>query len=827
MKKIILFIIILILFSNFVIAQEEKSSSEKGLSDILIQTTMSAGRTRLTSMISKGIGQSENGQLLLNLYNSRNDLKQFAVNLAKSKACSTETASQMCKTLETAQSMISSGVDPSTFVSTVCSLQQGGELCDTVNKATSEYNKYKAMGQNPMGSLQGFMMSKVTEKISPELGKGLQYYHMGKGLIDKVKAGPGALGKSLLQQQISSRISGTQPTSPLASLTGMSIREVSLNLEAEGINTNNCLLGFNINGNFGNIHNCRIYTDNSDISLLLLGLSKEIPSYQLIAGEACNLYRKNGITVIYPDLSTDASQKTTCTLKFEDQRGEQNLKTFYSGYNAVEQKVELDFEQIDIPEIVKRQLLMISEDVDITLRSGTFVFDSNNRLIYTYLKPVEDTIYDFYGKIRIKVPADSTLIYISGKIYLDSSLVKKPEFTFYRKLGTDWESNTIHSAFLPVKISYMPNNHVELKGDKFVITSDTEDRTMTISKGTIEFNSFEDFIVSGTEVLVTDKGNMFGIRTIKPGSNVNVKGCTYAGSKNLEYLTSSSNLVTYCTDQEDFFLKGTGKDYELNIDGKIKYEINSGSLIHHKNSNNTYVEAFGDILLKNSALPLRYVGNKIQGLIQSNEPRYDISPNNFKLNNFYGAANYGTLCTGFDETFSLYCGAGNLLLTLNEEKMPKKSITENILNFNYASYHSGEYCSIWFDGIKLNSKNVYARDNILILDIKGVYYALTFSGYVGYIDQGRFVPYTSYINDKGILIEENLIIPNQVINYLNSIASKDELIYQNYFLDACPDFKDYYAEMPEDCYFVNGLCLLENKLMLGENNCWRSGYFET
>lgn len=826
MKKIFLLIIIsLFLTSCLVLAQQ--TSSQRSFSDFLLQTSFQAGTARLEGLVTQGIGQSEEGKLILDLYRSRGNLQAFTANLVKSKACESGDASEICNALGTVQSMITTNVSATHFINLACSFQEAGEICSTVNNAKAEFEKYRAMGQNPMGSLQGYMMAKLTEQISPEIGKGLQYYHQGKTILNTLKAGPGALGRSIMQQQITQRIAGQQPSSPLSFITGRSITNVALNLDAEGIKTDNCLVGLSINGNFGDISNCRTYSSNTDVSTLILGLTKDIPEYRLILGQACNIYRKNTITAIYPDLENDPSRQTLCTLNFQDLRGNNNLKTIYSGYSGTEQKIEIDFEQLDIPETHKRQLSMMMEDLDITLRSGTYVFDTNNKLIYAYLKPVEDKIYEFYDDVRVKVPANSYLVYISGKIFIDTSLVEAPKIVVYQKIQNEWQSSTVHSTALPVKISYLADNYVELKGDKFVITSDQTDNTIVVANGAINFKSFDDFIVTGTETLVTDKDNMFGIRTINQGSNVQVRSCNYPGSTELEHLTSTSNLVTYCTKDDDFFLKGVGKDYELNIDGKIRYTLNSGNLVYHTLENKSHVEAYGDITLSNSNLPLRFRDNKIIGLTQTNVPLYDISFNSFKLNNFYGFAGHGTLCTGTREMSSIYCDTGNLLLTLNEENSPKETITENIIMFNCASSPLGDYCSVWFDGVKLNSNNVHKKENIIVLDIKNVYYALSLSGHVGYIDNNRFVPYQNYINKENQLIDNHLIIPRNIIDYLNSIASVKEFKMTNYNLDKCPATEEYLVQTPENCYMVNGMCLVKNKLMLKDGNCWRAGYFET
>lgn len=492
-------------------ATRKKTMIIAALAVLILVSVASAGVTDLVyatgrQQVSQLFAQSSEGQRILDAYNAISNPQGWAENYLTTSLC--RKAGEICEKYNQINGIIGQIKSSSTYLENpggfATQLMQqhfcteSPEVCNAYTTGMGYYGQMQGASQDAWGTAENFAMGQVMSRLSPDLGAKLSTIMMAKGYLDTLGMGEGSSYASEFGSAATESSEGTGEETGVESATGMAVssavyNEVSMDNRKKGY----CIIGFNLDGSFGDIYNC-MTQQQTDISKFLMQQMGTT-----VVGSNCYISKKgNEFFIKTKSSGSDSIDKPAeCAVKI----GTSVFKNLFAG--AVKQGPE------------GKQL-----------NSGTFMLDEKGMLKKAeFMVAKEETEYIMGGR-KYKLPKGTTVIYEDGEVKTDFKYTEEPFEIFSFSNGNWLQDGTITPERTgSVNVQPAPKN----ADYRFRITGNFRMQTPS-----------ERLIVAKGEVFYTDDSR------IRVGENSDVSFMSTDGGARV-YTEGSEITITKCAGGEE------------------------------------------------------------------------------------------------------------------------------------------------------------------------------------------------------------------------------------------------------------------------------------
>lgn len=471
-----------------------------GLTDLVYGTAR--------QQISQLTAQSSEGQRVLDAYNAIQAPEAFVENFAATELC--KKAGDLCQKynqIRGIMTQISSSTsyfeDPAGFATQMMQqqlCQQEAGVCNAYTQGMSMYGQVQGATQDAWGTAENFAMGQVMSRLDSELGQQLAMVYTARGYMDTLMLDEGSsFGGSSGEEE-----SSTEETSDssLSETTGRAVQEDS---GMTGISTDNmkpgkCVIGFNLDGTFGDIYNCKTQ-QITDLSRLA-----GMPAGSLIAGKDCFISKKGEKFYIKTkDKGGSIDSPTVCSIKL----GANPYKNFVPG--AIKKGPEGK-----------------------SINSATFAFEEGKLSKAEFMVAKEDTEYVF-GDRKYKLAKGTTVFYENGEVKFGFDYTTEPFQIFGFSQG-QWVSDgiVIPDAVGSVDVQPAPRG----SDYSFVIRGNfrlqTASERLIVAKGTVYYTD-ENRIRVGQDSDAAFMSADGGARVLTGSEDVTLTRCGNRGNNAIDF----------------------------------------------------------------------------------------------------------------------------------------------------------------------------------------------------------------------------------------------------------------------------------------------------
>ncbi len=466
-----------------------------GISDLVYTT----GRQQVSQLVA----QSSEGQRILDAYYMIQSPQAFAENFMASKLC--EQAGELCGKYNEIRGIIgqvSSSTsyfeDPSGFATSLLqqqACQQAPEACNAYTMGMGYYGQIEGTSKDMWGTAESYAMTQVMQNLDSEIGTQVAMVYSMRGYMDTLQMEEGSSFAGSSEESGESEGEETESEDLSAgSITGRAVTELTDILPANR-KRGRCIIGFNLDGTFGNIYNC-MTQQVTDVSRLA-----GLPPGTLITSPECFITKKSGKFSIKTKDSGDIDEPAKCAIKM----GPIVYKNLAAG------KIKKGPEGKSI-------------------NSGTFIFGKDGKLERAeFMVAKEETEYVF-GEKKYKLPKGATVLYKEGEVKLGFDYTEEQFELFSFGRGV-WVSDgiVVPDAVGSVDIQPAPSN---------------ADYAFRISGNFRMATASERLIVAKGTVFYRDNG------MIRVGENSDVAFMSREGGARV-YTADNEIALTRCSDKRE------------------------------------------------------------------------------------------------------------------------------------------------------------------------------------------------------------------------------------------------------------------------------------
>lgn len=508
-----------------------------GLTDLVYGTAR--------QQISQLTAQSGEGQRVLDAYNAIQAPRTFMESFATTELC--KKAGDLCQKytqikgiMTTISSSTSYFENPTGFATQMMQqqlCQQEAGVCNAYTQGMSMYGQVEGATQDAWGTAENYAMGQVMSKLDSKLGQQLAMVYTARGYMDTLMLDEGSsFGGS------SSEDSGEETSdSSMDETTGMAVQEDSglTGIKPENMERGKCVIGFNLDGTFGDIYNCETQ-QITDLSRLA-----GMPPGSLVAGKECFISKKgNKFYIKTKDTKGGIDSPAMCAIKL----GSNSYKNFVTG--AIKKGPEGK-----------------------SINSAIFIFEKGKLSGAEFMVAKEDTEYVF-GDRKYKLAKGTTVLYKNSEVKFGFDYTTEPFQIFGFNQG-QWVSDgvVVPDAVGSVDVQPAPKGsdyNFLIRGN---FRMQTASERLIVAKGTVYYTT-ENRIKVGENSDVAFMSSDGGAKVLTGSKDVTLTRCGSRGD----------NAIDFC----DGRIYASGSDFSFSevralIGGDVseitgRYGISSGYL---------------------------------------------------------------------------------------------------------------------------------------------------------------------------------------------------------------------------------------------------------
>ncbi|MDD4878726.1 MAG: hypothetical protein PHO02_06890, partial [Candidatus Nanoarchaeia archaeon] len=471
-----------------------------GFTDLVYST----GRQQISQLTA----QSGEGQRILDAYYAIQAPQAFMENFATTELC--KKAGDLCQKytqirgiITTISSSTSYLENPTGFATQMMQqqlCQQEAGACNAYTQGMSMYGQAQGATQDAWGTAENFAMGQVMSKLSPEVGQKLSMVYMARGYLDTLRMDEGSSFGGSSDEAESSTDEATD--SSLSETTGMAVQEDSgmTGIKTENMKAGKCVIGFNLDGTFGDIYNCKTQ-QVTDVSKLA-----GMPAGSLLAGKDCFISKSGEKFYIKTeDEGASMDSPAVCLIKI----GANPYKNFVSG--RIRKGPEGN-----------------------SINSATFVFEEGKLSKAEFMVAREDTEYVF-GDRKYKLAKGTTLLYENNEVKLGFDYTTEPFQIFGFNQG-QWVSDgiVIPDAVGSVDVQPAPRG----SDYNFLIRGNfrlqTASERLIVAKGTVYYTD-ENRIKVGENSDAAFMSSDGGARVLTRSQDITLTRCGSRGNNAIDF----------------------------------------------------------------------------------------------------------------------------------------------------------------------------------------------------------------------------------------------------------------------------------------------------